>query len=125
MTRLLAAAVILAAVATAWGQNQYLEFDGDDLVIIPNSASLNPSQITVECRARFDTEYSPIGPQMLVMKGGDWIPGEYSLGQMGSTGPGVYFDFDWRKDVGLSAPLEVGRWYHVAGTYDGNAVTVD
>lgn len=104
-----------------------LSFDGDDRVIVPNSPSLNPTQITVEAwiKPTKQTDPSDWGTsQFLITKGSDDSLGTYYLAQgydrkfRFSIGP------QWQGPAtslsGPSAELQLGRWYHVAGTYDGN-----
>ena len=43
----IAAAILLAVSTCALGGGQYLQFDGDDSVVVPDAPSLNPSHITL------------------------------------------------------------------------------
>jgi len=130
-----AALAILACVigpVCAFGQNQFLEFDGNDLVIIPNSASLNPAQLTIECRVKFarlssGDGYSGTDNQVLMEKGSDIAAGQYHLAQLGlGTGNtrALTFYVDYRQGAGAFKPLYVGQWHHLAGTYDGSMATL-
>ena len=114
--------------------DQALLFDGNDHVIVPDSPSLNPSQITVETwvnfgRLAYGNGYQPDQAQFLVCKGTDVSPGTYELYQSGSQ-PGSYGlcfqigSFRSGSSVGADAPLETGCWYHVAGTYDGDTMKI-
>ncbi len=128
MKTTVAVAVCLVAAGNALGTGQYLQFDGNDVVVIPNSTSLNPSQLTLECQVNFarlstGTGYGGDDNQVLVMKGADVDPGQYHLCQLGFTDPsiqGLTFYMDWRKGAGTERSLQVNRWYHLAGTYDGS-----
>ena len=112
--------------------NGGLSFDGGDRVTIPSTTSLNPAQITVELWAKFGRlayggGYSGTDAQMLLCKGGDRTSGAYRI-QQGGTGPGAYYlafaigDFSQNWMASASLPLETGRWYHIAGTYDSQTL---
>lgn len=111
--------------------NMVLEFDGNDRVTLPNSESLNPSEITVECRVNFarlaiDWPNSGVRCQELIGKGADETSGSYHLRQ-NRGGPNLQFQIGevghgW--NVEALAPLEISTWYHVAGTYDGTTIRV-
>lgn len=110
-----------------------LHFDGGDRVTIPNSAALNPSKITVETWVNFGRLASGGGTsgtdeQFLVNKGGDRTSGAYRLMQWGRPGEyGLSFcigHFANAWGIASAASLEVGRWYHVAGTYDGQTMRI-
>jgi hypothetical protein len=102
---------------TALSANYALRFDGDDVVTVSNTASLNPSEITVETWVKFDQLESA---QFLVCKGGDRTSGAYALAFV----PGYEFLFEigMGQSVNTSAPVETNRWYHLAGTYDGQTL---
>ncbi|MBC8872751.1 MAG: hypothetical protein H8E44_25240 [Planctomycetes bacterium] len=116
------------------GVDQALQFDGADVVTIPDTPSLNPSLITVETRVNFDRlAYGPgmsgTDYQMLVCKGSDGARGNYRLRQSGSSEGNYSLSFGvgsfWEKwEAYGSAQLETNRWYHVAGTYDGESLGV-
>jgi hypothetical protein len=110
-----------------------LKYDGGDRVIIPNSSSLNPSQITVETRVKLDRVafgpgYSGTDCQYFVCKGGESYDGMYGIYQgWGTSANSTRLGFsieDWGGAGHLQTylALEVDRWYHVAGTYDGNTM---
>ena len=109
-----------------------LRFDGDDLVRVPDSESLDPVTLTAECWVKLGRLASGSGEnstdfQVLVSKGSVWSDGGYGLFQWGyEEEPGnAYYGFGFCVD-GLWVtgwyPLETNRWYHVAGTYDGSAL---
>jgi len=118
-----------------WSSDNALRFDGGDLVQIPHSSSLIPPRITVECWVKFDRlaygywEEDPTAVQTLVSKGSMWgYGGSYGLFQWGyqpEEGPvyyGVGFYVGGQTCLSWSSPLETDRWYHVAGTYDGQTM---
>jgi len=108
-----------------------LGFDGDDLVVIPDSPDLNPSEITVETwvnfgRLAYGGGYSGTDDQMLVCKGGWPRGGSYRIWQGGpnSSFQVLFFDLGWLETCVASPEitLQTNRWYHLAGTYDGNMI---
>jgi hypothetical protein len=109
-----------------------MTFDGDDLVVVPNAPSLNPAEITVECwvnfgRLAYGPGYSGTDSQSLVGKGGDQITGSFWMRQGGSAPDSYFLQFGigpfWLGNGLLSpAALETNRWYHMAGTYDGQTI---
>ena len=119
----LAVLVVLVCVQNVQG-GHVLEFDGDDRVTIPDSPSLNPSAITVELRVNFGS-FAIQPAQMLVAKGNDQASGSYRLFQEGGAGHLLTFALDHYRNpsrVHATPPLETDRWYHLAGTYDGNTL---
>jgi streptogramin lyase len=112
VTLLLISAVPLSAADYA------LDFDGfDDLVIIPNTPWLNPSEITIECWVNFrDISIN----QFPVCKGGDQTSGAYrfSLPQSNSLAFSLGEYWNGYNATG-TVSLGTGLWHHIAGTYDG------
>jgi hypothetical protein len=115
-----------------------LQFDGNDRVTIPNSPLLNPSQITVECWVNFgriadDWPTSGVRAQDFISKGGDRASGAFFLRQEHANSvpsypfPNIVFaldDVNHRASAHAAIPIEADRWYHVAGTYDGETICV-
>ena len=127
----------LLVSSPTWGEAAIcdLKFDGDDRVTIPNSASLNPStQITVETRVNFGRiafgdGYSGTDCQYMVAKGGERRDGFYGLSSgwgdpVSQTTTRLGFAVARWGGAGVSTYItpETDRWYHVAGTFDGNVV---
>ena len=111
---------------------QGFKFDGtDDAVEIPDAASLKPQTITIEAWVRFDSLFgatsgaAPAGFQYIINKKNnrqnDNFEG-YALMKLGNH----RLAFSMSNDNGSQTTLvdntqtvEVGRLYHVAGTFDG------
>ena len=115
------------------GMNYALSFDGGDRIIIPDHISLNPSEITVECWVKFRRLAYSGGlsdAQTLIVKGGDRTTGTYELRQ-GGPGPDDHFamfaiDRYWynRRVISSTKRWHLNKWYHLAGTYDGQYVRI-
>jgi len=119
---------VVSTISTVETGDMALSFDGGDRVIIPNTAALNPPQITVECLVNFGRIGANPDWQFLVSKGGDRTDGSYRLMQASGSGTsndnfsfgiGPYWN---RWSVGTTTPLQINRWYHVASTYDGQTI---
>ena len=88
---------------------------------VPNNPSLNPTNISIEAWIKADTWAANSWQNVIVSKDG-WASGNegYTL-RAGANGV-LSFNFSgggtWREV--MSAPvMQIGKWYHVAGTYDG------
>lgn len=106
-----------------------LQFNGaDSWIEIPNSPTLTGlSQITLE--AWIKEESIPSRPNGIISKCDGWAPptnAEYFLGTV--DGGRVFFETDNGVAIfsSQSAQLitQVGRWYHVAGTWSGNSYII-
>jgi PKD repeat protein/subtilisin-like proprotein convertase family protein len=121
-------------VTEPWSGTDYaLQFNGYNRITIPNSPSLNPSDITVETwvnfgRLAYGDGWSPTDSQFIVSKGGDTTYGSYWLAQGGSSPTDLGLAFvigpshsnpPW---VHASVPLHTNRWYHIAATYGQGAM---
>lgn len=114
--------------------NSAYSFDGNNVITIPNSSSLNPANITVACwvnfaRFAYGDGYSGTQGQFIICKGGDQTPGSYILSQGGysPTSPILTFEiapFYNQWYIQSSPPLETNRWYYIAGTYDGQTMSL-
>src|SRR3990172_8885391 len=108
---------------SATGSDNYsLKFDGGDRVVIPDSPSLNPSQITVETWVYLN-RLAPVGSwdnQFLTSKGNDQTQGSYYLSANRDQFH-FYLGTNGVDQVHAATPsmVKTNRWYHVAGTYDG------
>ncbi|MFK7785014.1 MAG: LamG domain-containing protein, partial [Crocinitomicaceae bacterium] len=92
----------------------------------PDNASLNPTNISIEAWIKADTWAPNLWQNVIVSKDG-WAAGDqgYTL-RAGANGV-LSFNFSgggtWREVT--SAPLmATGKWYHVAGTYDGATMRI-
>ncbi len=102
-----------------------LSFDGNDYVMISNSSSLEPSEITVEAWVKRNG--SPGSCKYIVSK---YLPdriGSYSSYGLYTGSGGIRFYIGhsggWIGSPQASASIVWnGDWHHVAGTYDGSAV---
>ena len=105
-----------------------LSFDGNDRVIVPNSPSLNPTQITVEAWVKPNRQTDPSDwgtSQFLITKGSDDTLCTYYLAQVYDRKFRFKIGPQWQNPAttslsGPSTEIQLNRWYHVAGTYDGN-----
>ncbi len=98
----------------------------DDFVSVPHSASLNPSQITVDAWI-YATDINGQSIPPIVKKAGE------GLGQVhgyaleinnnidGAVRFWVFISGGWYNASSVSA-LSTNTWYHVAGTYDGSEI---
>ena len=125
---LTALVVLAAAPCLAAPSGKYLHFDGtSDLATIPDANHLDLAQVTLKTWVSFDrfasgTGYHPTDSQFLVAKGSDLAP-TYWLAQTNQTDQGMN---SLTVATGVGGPgalgyhaMDLGQWYHVAGTYDG------
>ena len=95
-------------------------------ITIPNNAALNSNFITLEAWIKADSWATNIWENVIISKDG-WASGNqgYTLrtGANGSlsfniSGAGVW------QEVTTGPVMNTGKWYHVAGTYDGTTMRV-
>ena len=102
--------------------SNYLSFDGGDRIIIPDSLSLSPAQITVETWVLLYSLSTGAGGEFFICKGGDRTSGAYILAQGLDVDKSFGFELaPYTSGYIVSPqylPLETNRWYHVAGSYD-------
>lgn len=99
-----------------------LLFDGiNDYVKVENSISLNPENISIEAKIKLNS--LPDDYQMLVIQG-DWETYVFYLYDDLTYPKSVWFDIytteNNYRSVGENNLIDVGIWYHLVGTYDGN-----
>ena len=100
-----------------------LRFDGNDLVKIPDSLSLDPRAVTVA--AWFRGTASPGANRYIVAKGSLQCE-RASYGLYSSSNGGLAFYIAdataWYRSPEAPQSVWDGRWHHAAGTFDGNTV---
>jgi hypothetical protein len=100
-----------------------LRFDGNDLVQIPDSPSLNVQQMTVA--AWFRGSASPGENRYILAKGGlACVRASYGLYSSNNGGMAFYVSSRDAFFRSPEAPASVwdGKWHHAAGTFDGTTV---
>ncbi|MEL7341389.1 MAG: LamG domain-containing protein, partial [Bacteroidota bacterium] len=125
---LLLLAIALAGYTQIPGSGKTLNFDGiNDYVSIPNSPALNPaSEITLEAWIKADT-YGPNPWSNSIVNKEGWASGNqgyaFRCGQGGRLSFNIGDNGVWYEAVSTPV-MSTGKWYHVAGTYDGTAVRI-
>ena len=113
--------------AAAQSQGYALSFRNNQCATIPSDSSLNPSRLTVECWVKFDTdEWSTF-----VAKG-FYMHGAYSLLLLKDDNDEqrkihFYLEYTPPSLVEVNSgnlAISKDQWYHVAGTYDGNIMSL-
>ncbi|MGJ8661065.1 MAG: LamG-like jellyroll fold domain-containing protein, partial [Bacteroidota bacterium] len=94
-------------------------------ITIPNSSSLNPTNLTLEAWIKADSWQPSVWQGSILSKDG-WATGDngYCL-RVGANGS-VSFNIGntgWHEAVS-SALMGTNEWYHIAGTYDGSLIKV-
>jgi len=104
-----------------------LRFDGNDIVQIPDSTSLDPQKITVA--AWFRGTSSPGINRYIIAKGSqDCDRASYGLYSSGNGGMAFYVagapgaTSNWFRSPEAPASVWDGKWHNAAGTYDGTTV---
>jgi Concanavalin A-like lectin/glucanases superfamily len=100
-----------------------LRFDGNDIVQIPDSTTLDPQKITVSAWFRGTT--SPGINKYVISKGSVQCDhASYGL-YTSSTGGMAFYVSDsstWHRSPEAPASVWDGKWHNAAGTYDGQTV---
>ncbi len=97
---------------------------GDNMVVVANSASLNPeSEITLAAWALVET--MPDSHNSLITKADTWMI--HTSNWRGEDGSIDWEPLLWTPgfvawQTTSSAVVPLGEWHHIAGTYDGSAV---
>ncbi len=126
--------IVMVCVGVGTGllsADTYLEFDGDDYVLVNEPVGLSPTEVTLESMVNFGRiatgdGYSSTDSQFIVSKGNEQNEGTYRLTQGSMDGdPALVWAVGqpYRSNrIKVAFPLEADRWYHLAGTYDGTAL---
>lgn len=119
-------------LATAFFSNAQLAGSGkaydftNNYLSVPNNALLNPGNITIEAWIKADSWATNIWENVIVSKDG-WASGNqgYTLraGANGSLSFNISIAGTWRE-VATSPVMTTGKWYHVAGSFDGTTMRV-
>lgn len=101
----------------------FLMDNTDDYLTIPHDASLNSTTaITVEAWIRADAWSPNIWENVIVSKDG-WASGNQGYALRTGANGSLSFNFSsggtWRE-VTAANVMTTGKWYHIAGTYDGS-----
>jgi len=115
--------IMLACSLFVIAEEHALDFDGSDFVVIPDQPSLNPSEISVEFWVYFNHLSTDWPPQFILCKGSDRTVGGYRLNQGYNKLSFKFGPLGTTYKVEVVVDLETERWYHVAGTYDGNMLS--
>jgi len=121
-----------ATISFAQTGGEYaLNFNGSgDDVVIPDDVSLNPrDEITVEAWIKPESFGRNVYDNSIVCKH-NWASG--NAGYVLRCGDGGKVSFNvagrssgsWEEAASSSAVLKTNEWYHIAGTFDGDTVSV-
>lgn len=104
---------------------QAFGFNGvNQQVVVPNSASLSPTNLTIEAWVKALAGTSDV--LSIVTKESDLGILHYALDQISVSGrhafAGLMGFSPGLIQVTTTTPIELGKWYHLAMTYDGNAL---
>jgi hypothetical protein len=115
---------------------QGFRLDGTNgYVQIPDSAALRPANVTAEAWVWLDPNAPTTAGEYIIFKRNTWtyLYEGYSLAKTHNyNGDGTYSDYfqfvatrDGNQQIATSTTVaQRGVWYHVAGTYDGNTLTI-
>jgi hypothetical protein len=100
--------------------NKAATFDGiNDRVEVNDSASLRPAQLTVEAWVKPGAGLADYDSPAMKTSNSSWTDG-YGLYYM-TAGTINFFVNNWSSVV-VTAPIAVGEWTHVVGTFDGSTL---
>ncbi len=120
---------LMHSVALAQGPGYALDMsETARYVSVPNSASLNPiSAITVEAWV-FPTAWGVNFWTNSIVSKDDWSVGTRGFvlrcGANGTLSFNLGTSVGWREAVSPANSLQLNRWQHVAGTFDGTVIKV-
>lgn len=114
--------ITIAFSGLSQGSGRAYDFNSSYLNV-PNSTSLNSTVITLEAWIKADSWATNIWENVIISKDG-WATGDqgYCL-RAGANGALSFLigDGTWHEATS-TALMGVGKWYHVAGTYDGTTM---
>lgn len=112
-------------VKGVFGLGSALRLDGNDYVVMPDTASLRPQRVTVSAWVRAGD--SPGSYRYVMAKGGDRCKaGSFGLYTSDNGGLAfyVYDGEDFHRSPSASPDMWDGHWHNVVGTFDGKSVRV-
>lgn len=112
-----------AITGAAWASGKYnpgLGFDGNDKVVVSDSTSLEPINVTLEVWVKKDG--TPGAYKYIAGKSFSGNNGSYNLYTGGSGGLRFYIGYSttqWIPSPDAGTGVWDGNWHHIVGTYDG------
>ncbi len=114
-------ALLTPSLIFSQGSGKSYDFNSS-YINVPTSASLNPGTITLEAWIKADSWATNIWENVIISKDG-WATGDqgYTLraGANGSLSFNIGDGVPGWHEVATGPLMQTGKWYHVAGTYDG------
>ena len=115
----------VASNAQEPGAGTSYDFASNDMAV-PNNTSLNPTIISIEAWIKADSWGNNSWENVIVSKDG-WASGNEGYVLRAGANGTLSFNFSgggtWRE-VTSPPTMALGKWYHVAGTYDGSTLRV-
>jgi predicted ribosomally synthesized peptide with SipW-like signal peptide len=94
-----------------------VSFDGGSAYVdVPDAASLQPAQISVEAWVKAGSGLADYGTVAMKTTDGSWTDG-YGLYWAGGS---IWFFVNHWSDSAVSTAINYDEWTHVVGTYDGS-----
>lgn len=118
-TILCAAALLFSQNLIAQGSEKAYDFTSN-YIDIPDDPSLNSPTITLEAWIKADSWAGNIWQNVIISKDG-WATGDQGYTLRAGANGSLSFNFgdgSWHE-VASGPLMSTGKWYHVAGTYDG------
>lgn len=115
---------ILLGHAQLAGSGKAFDFSSS-YISVPNNAALSPSFITIEAWIKADSWATNIWENVIVSKDG-WLSGDQGYTLRAGANGSLSFNIGtpgWRE-VTTGPVMVTGKWYHVAGTYDGTTMRI-
>ena len=115
---------INTALSQVSGSGRACDFNSS-YISVPNNPSLNSSFITIESWIKADAWAANIWENVIVSKDG-WATGDQGYTLRAGANGSLSFNFGngaWHE-VASGALMQTGKWYHVAGTFDGAVMRI-